>query len=745
MEKNQSMPAPYFHALYYYFRKLESENFKHAFLVMIILLRLLYIKRLLVYTSLCMVMLSSSRSQPPMATLLPLISVFFIAVSLPTTLSQPSSAVCNGVLVSYVYNSGFVIPPTLSPAGRNDQPYRFQSTLTVLNNGLEELKSWRVFVGFKNKEMLVSASRAVLADGRSLPADVGNGTILAGYPVENLKTAVETAGDFSQMQATVELVGTQFGVAPPAFPMPSSISLVNDGFSCSPTPSLGNWYKKISISILMNTIYVSFSNMNNYIVCCDLCVAGKNDTHVCCTIDPNAKTNISRDEKEFLPRQDGDLTLMYDVVSSYESNYWAQVTISNHNPIKRLDNWHLSWEWMREEFINAMRGAYPFVVDTSDCIFGKQGEFYKGLDFSKALNCERRPTIIDLPLEKTNDTSVGLVPFCCRNGTILPPAMDEAKSKSVFVMQVYKMPPYLNRSELTPPQNWKINGSSSGEDYECSPPVRVSPSLFPDPTGLPSETAAVASWQVVCNITRSADDQKPKCCVSFSAFFNDSVIPCNTCACGCKPNPGKVCSATAPALLLPADALLVPFDNRTEKAIAFAELKRRNLPNPLPCGDNCGVSINWHLLTDFNDGWTARVTLFNWGTEDIVDWSAALQLEKAMAGFEKVYSFQGQPMANSSDTLFLQGGSGLNYLLAERNGDNPRKDPPVPGMQQSVISFKKKNTPGINVARSDGFPSKVFFNGEECSLPVTLPSSSYRMPIVSTAFTIVLAVLVLMV
>lgn len=180
------------------------------------------------------------------ATLLPIISVFLIALSLPTTSSQPSSNVCNGVLLSYVYDSGFVIPPTLSPSDRKDQPYRFQSTLTVLNNGLEELKSWRVFVGFQNKEILVSAPRAVLADGRSFPADVSNGTTLAGYPVENLKTAVETAGDFNQMQARVELVGTQFGVAPPAFPMPSSISLVNDGFSCSPTPSLGKfiWYNK---------------------------------------------------------------------------------------------------------------------------------------------------------------------------------------------------------------------------------------------------------------------------------------------------------------------------------------------------------------------------------------------------------------------------------------------------------------------------------------------------------------------
>lgn len=58
---------------------------------------------------------------------------------------------------------------------------------------------------------------------------------------------------------------------------------------------------------------------------------------------------------------------------------------------------------MNDEFIFAMN---PSVVDTSKCVFGKQGEFYKELDFSTALNCDRRPTIVDLPLAKTNDTNL---------------------------------------------------------------------------------------------------------------------------------------------------------------------------------------------------------------------------------------------------------------------------------------------------------------------------------------------------
>lgn len=466
----------------------------------------------------------------------------------------------------------------------------------------------------------------------------------------------------------------------------------------------------------------------------------------CCTPDTNTRTNITFDE-EFSPRRTGDLTIMYDVLMTYDRNYWAQVSISNHNPLGRLDNWELSWEWMEGEFINSMRGAYPKIVDTSECIFGRQGQIdiYRDFDFSKALSCTRRPTIIDLPPTKANDSVLGLIPFCCRNGSILSPAMDPAKSNSSFRIEVYKMPPELNKTELSPPLNWRIN-STVGPDYQCGQPVRVAPSLFPDTSGIPSRTAAVASWQVVCNTTR-IEAKKPTCCVTFSAFFNDSVVPCSTCACGCDSSvtsAGGTCSATEPALLMPAQAAVVPFDNRTRTVKEFAELKRRKLPNPLPCPDNCGVSINWHLLSDFEKGWTSRITLFNWGEADIVDWFASVELGRAMPGYEKVYSMDGKMLPDSNnDTLFLQGLPGLNYLIAQHNGSNPRRDPPVPGSQQTVISFTKKQTPTINVARGDGFPTKVYFNGEECSLPTILPSSARRVIGASAVFSSVVSLLLI--
>ncbi|KAL2341714.1 hypothetical protein Fmac_009654 [Flemingia macrophylla] len=611
------------------------------------------------------------------------VAVASIFCSTPSTSQTQAAGSCNGIFLSYAYTDGWRLPPNVTDPA--EQPYRFESTLTVLNNGLEELKEWKVHVGFRHSEWLVSASNAVLADGASLPAAVGNGTVFSGSTVRDLKTAVETAGDLSQMQVTVDMVGSLLGVAPPAVPMPSSINLVNDGFLCGQPSGQGS-----------------------------------NETRVCCTRDPNLKTNTSSIE-EFEPRQKGDVSMTYDVIRTYDSNYWAEVTIAIHNPLGRLDNWQLSWDWSNDEFIYAMKGAYPSSIDSSECIFGSQGDFYKELDFANVLNCQKRPTIVDLPPTSFNDTNIGQIPFCCRNGTILPPTMDPSKSSSRFQMQVFKMPPNLNRSKLTPPSNWEIKGTLN-PDYKCGNPIRVSPSESPDPTHPPSNRSAIASWQVVCNITNT--NRANKCCVSFSAYYNESVIPCNTCACGCNNNIERTCSAPSPAMLLPPEALLVPFENRTEKALTWAELKHLHVPNPMPCGDNCGVTVNWHVSTDYRNGWTARVTLFNWGDTSFADWFLAVEMEKAAKGFEEVYSFNGSALESVKDTIFMQGKEGLNYLVAETDGSNPRKDPRVPGKQQSVISFTKKATPGIDVAGGDGFPTKVFFNGEECSLPSVFPSSA---------------------
>ncbi|XP_071930361.1 COBRA-like protein 10 [Coffea arabica] len=600
----------------------------------------------------------------------------------PSAVPPPEAENCNGIFLSYTFVSRTKEYPHLKNA--TAQPWAFKSTATILNAGMNVLKNWKMFVGFQNQEILVSASNAVLVGGDEFPAPVGNGTYLAGYPQTDLETSIDTAGDLTKIQAQIELSGTQFGIRPPGYPMPKTIKLVNHGFRC-PAP-----------------------------------IQRARTMHMCCAIDP--KLEAKNLTTKYFPRQKGDLSISYDVIQAYQTNYLAQVTIENNNPLGRLDNWNLTWEWMRGEFIFTMRGAYTRKKDATDCIYGAAAQYYNDLDFSKVMSCEKSPIIGDLPPDRKTDQEIGNLPHCCRNGSLFPTIMNASNAISVFQMQVYKISPDLNRTALYPPQKWRILGELNPH-YKCGRPLRVDDTEFPDPSGLQAVSTAVASWQIVCDITKPKN-RESQCCASYSAYYYDSIIPCNTCACGC--GSSEKCSKNAPALLLPPEALLVPFLNRTEKAVHWARLKKQHIPTPLPCGDNCGVSVNWHIATNYRTGWTARITLFNWKEITFKDWFVAVELKKAGSGFQNAYSFNGTLLEEVNNTIFMTGKPGLDYLMGETNGTHPETDPKIPGKQQSVISFTKKHLRGIDIVKGDGFPSRLLFNGEECTLPTNLPTADGR-------------------
>ncbi|KAJ4817184.1 Protein COBRA [Rhynchospora pubera] len=621
---------------------------------------------------------------------------------------------CNGVQLTYdLWGGATKIRPFVTDP--KQQAYAFRARGTVLNSGTTTLKNWALLIKFKYKEIIVNLEKAVLTNGADLPYNTtldANATSFSGNPSTDLLTPIATANDFNLIQGTVDIVGTLFGAPETLNPLPESLSLADPSYICPPLPKPGNW---------------SFS------------------VTTCCMPDPKFKnttiiTNITDPRKEYKDPPHGDLIISYDITQAYASSYLALVTIENKARLGRLDNWHLSWTWKRNEFIYSMKGAYPIDVDATGCIYGPQATYYQNLDFSKVLNCQRSPVILDLPLSHYNNTELGRINHCCRNGTILPEAMDPTQTKSSFQMQVFKMTPDLNITTIYPPASFKIAGGSPlNPDYTCGAPVRVAPTEFPDPSGLESNTSAFATWKLACNITVSKDT-KPKCCVTFSGFYNDSVIPCSTCACGCPANrAGSTCSTTTPPMLLPPEALLVPFDNRTAKIKAWAELKHLPLPNPMPCADYCGVSINWHIATDYNKGWSARITLFNWDQVDFANWFAAIVMDDAYDGYEKMYSFNGTAVGNS--TIFMQGLEGLNYLVKMSNGSTS-SDPMVPGKQQTVISFTKKTTPGINVIGGGGFPSKVYFNGDECSVPTIFPQSAGFRNVASVAHQVLVAFIV---
>ncbi|KAG0631966.1 hypothetical protein M758_1G294500 [Ceratodon purpureus] len=623
---------------------------------------------------------------------------------------------CQGVLVVYTTTFTKKIYPYL-----NDtpwiQPYRFQALATLLNQGYSTIANWEMGITYQHGEILVNAGGAVLNDGSRLPADVSNGTVLTGAQPQKLMNAIETAGDLQLIQRIIPLVGTEFGIK--RDPMPKSINITTKDYNCSVPTMKGN-----------NTMYT-------------------------CCLEKNRNITLTDDGETYLPEEAGNITILYDVTQSYENNYMAMVTISNNMPITRIDHWNLSWTWTENEFINSIMGAQTFEADIKTCVNGLPGRTYAaGPDVNKAACCSVNPIILDLPLDRTNDTNIGGIKNCCKNGTIYPAIIDPKKTKSAFLMNVYKVPPgSTDMTYVVPPVDFKFGDGANTTDgyYTCGKPRLIKPTVYPDPwNSLIHQTSAVKTWQITCNITQEVK-RIPKCCVSFSAYYNESVVPCRNGACGHPVLPpsdvygdtSPTCDANAPAMLLPYGALTLAPVNRTKKITAWAALNHKAIPSPLPCTDYCGININWHIVSDFTKGWSARLTLLDWSNITYPDWFAVIEMPKATPGLQEAYTMNATrlPLLNNSlgdpllnNTFVVTGLEGYNnYLMAAQNLSS--------GKIQSVVSFTKETTPGILVPMGDGFPTRIFFNGEECVMPEYQPINGSGRVAPSLVFGFILACL----
>jgi hypothetical protein len=176
------------------------------------------------------------------------------------------------------------------------------------------------------------------------------------------------------------------------------------------------------------------------------------------------------------------------------------VTISNDTPFTKLDFWNLSFTWQESEFITMMKGATTRQADRDVCLNGIAGQTYTDPDMNTVFCCSTSPEIIDLPLNMANDTQMGFVEYCCRNGTIWPAILEPTESKSAFMMDVFKVPPYSNQlNHITPPGNWRFGDGR----FQCGIPRLIKPTVYPDPYLL-HDTSAFKTWQVrkLCNILR---------------------------------------------------------------------------------------------------------------------------------------------------------------------------------------------------------------------------------------------------
>jgi COBRA-like protein len=594
---------------------------------------------------------------------------------------------CNGILLSYNLDNMTRIRPFTSD--NKSQPFGFGATASLQNSYTVTLRNYTLVIAFAHREILVSIVGGVLTENYPLPYNTTQSPFVSfsGYPSPDLPTPIATGGDLTKVVVNISLTGTLFGSI---HPLPTNLTLADPSWDCS------------------NNTYYYGSKFENF-------------TSTCCVPNPNhlpKDDTLSLDEiynplidpaTDYQPRYTGNITISYDVMLTYPGSYLAQVTLTNKDELTRLDQWKLSWKWRRNEFIYSIKGAYTSETGSSECLFGPQGKYYQQMDFTNVTNCQRKPTVLDLPPWRYNDSDIGRIPFCCRNGTIFPKKVNASAYKSAFQMLVFKMPPDLDRFRLYSPDNFTLTSASPlSHEYKCSEPVRVTPSDFSDPSGLSQNTTSVASWHVTCNITSVIT---PKCCVSFSAYYNESIMPCRTCACGCPARiEGPPCSTTAPSVLIPPESLLQRYDNRTLKQLQWAEKNHLALPNPLPCGDYCGLNINWHILnqTTKEDYFNARMTMMNWENISYSDWYVTVKMNPAFVSYSRSVGMNTSTVDVDETLILTASNINMSYLIGVSNDSHP-------GMQQGVIVFKKLMN--MNLQSGDGNPVKVSFNGMECSMP----------------------------
>jgi hypothetical protein len=51
----------------------------------------------------------------------------------------------------------------------------------------------------------------------------------------------------------------------------------------------------------------------------------------------------------------------------------------------------------------------------------------------------------------------------------------------------------------------------------------------------------VETWNVTCMYSQFQASLTPKCCVSLSAFYNSTIVPCPQCSCQCQGLSGGKC------------------------------------------------------------------------------------------------------------------------------------------------------------------------------------------------------------
>ncbi|KAF4382074.1 hypothetical protein F8388_001219, partial [Cannabis sativa] len=382
----------------------------------------------------------------------------------------------------------------------------------------------------------------------------------------------------------------------------------------------------------------------------------------------------------------GSINIKWDVVSWTPDGYVAMVRIENSQMYRNImsPGWTLGWTWAKKEVIWSMVGAQA--TDQGDC------SKFKG-DIPHC--CKKNPTIIDLLPGVPNKQRFS---DCCKGGLLKSWGQDPSAAVSSFQLSVGHSG--TSNKTIKLPEKFVLLGP--GQGYTCSPATIVSPSVFFSSDGH-RRTQAMMTWTITCSYSSFLVSKNPPCCVSMSSFYNPSITPCPSCACGCQDHNNCVAN----------DLKISSSDEVTSR--------RREM---VQCTDHmCPIRVHWHVKTNYKEYWKVKIAITNFSyLKSYPHWTLVVQ-HPNLHNLTKAYSFVYKPLSQyrlSNDTGMFYGMKYYNDLLMEAG----------PNGHVETELILKKDKKAFTLEQGWAFPMKVYFNGGECMMPPPdsyphLPNSAY--------------------
>ncbi|CAJ2667431.1 unnamed protein product [Trifolium pratense] len=141
-------------------------------------------------------------------------------------------------------------------------------------------------------------------------------------------------------------------------------------------------------------------------------------------------------------------------------------------------------------------------------------------------------------------------------------------------------------------ENYMITFEVEEEKFGPAKIVRPTQFIQPDKRRV---IQALMTWNVTCLYSQFLAQKTPTCCVSLSAFYNETIVSCPTCACGCQSNSSQSGSCVNP--------------NTPHLASVVAGSNGKNNLSPLvQCTSHmCPIQIHWHVKVNYKEYWRVKM------------------------------------------------------------------------------------------------------------------------------------------